>query len=165
MGSHDTHPSGAGGHYDAVVIGSGFGGAMAAHELVRAGRRVLMLERGGWVERGPHNWRADAAFTLTPFYAADAAFRVHQDNGWGSESPCTCVGGPSVFYGGASFRFRERDFTPPAEVVGDSGAAWPLDYAALEPFYTQAERLLGVAGQAGEDPTEPPRSAPYPHPP
>ncbi|HEX5726129.1 MAG TPA: GMC family oxidoreductase, partial [Longimicrobiaceae bacterium] len=85
--------------------------------------------------------------------------------GWGSESPCTCVGGPSVFYGGASFRFREGDFAPPAEVVGDSGAEWPVDYAELEPFYTQAERLLGVAGQTGEDPTEPPRSAPYPHPP
>jgi choline dehydrogenase-like flavoprotein len=42
--------------FDAIVIGSGFGGAMAARQLVQSGWRVLMLERGGWVERGPQNW-------------------------------------------------------------------------------------------------------------
>lgn len=151
--------------YDAVVIGSGFGGAMAARELVAAGWRVLMLERGGWVQRGPQNWHADGAFTMTPHYAEDSAYRVLQGRRWGVQRLCTNVGGPSVFYGGASFRFRERDFASAPEIVGGSGAAWPLDYAALEPFYTQAERLLAVAGAAGEDPTEPPRSAPYPHPP
>jgi choline dehydrogenase-like flavoprotein len=41
--------------YDAIVIGSGFGGSMVAHELVGDGRNVLMLEQGDWVERGPHN--------------------------------------------------------------------------------------------------------------
>ncbi|HEY1335162.1 MAG TPA: FAD-dependent oxidoreductase, partial [Myxococcaceae bacterium] len=41
---------------DAIIIGSGFGGAMAANVLVRAGWRVLLLERGDWVERGAHNW-------------------------------------------------------------------------------------------------------------
>ena len=48
-----------GGSWDAIVVGSGFGGAMAAHALVHAGRRVLLLERGDWVERGPANWRAE----------------------------------------------------------------------------------------------------------
>jgi len=151
--------------YDAVVVGSGFGGAMAARELVSAGWRVLMLERGGWVERGPRNWRADGAFTMTPHYAPDSAYRVLQGRRWGDQRLCTNVGGPSVFYGGASFRFRAGDFDPAPEIVGRSGAAWPVDYAALEPFYAEAERLIGVAGAAGDDPTEPPRSAPYPHPP
>jgi choline dehydrogenase-like flavoprotein len=151
--------------YDALVIGSGFGGAMAARPLVEAGWRVCMVERGGWVERGPHNWDADGAFTMTPHYAPESAYRVLQGRRWGTQSLCTCVGGPSVFYGGASFRFRERDFEPDPAIVGDTGAEWPLDYAELEPFYTEAERVLGVAGAAGEDPTEPPRSAPYPHPP
>ncbi len=151
--------------YDAVVIGSGFGGTMAALGLVAAGWRVLMLERGGWVERGPQNWRADGAFTMTPHYAPDSAYRVLQGRRWADQRLCTNVGGPSVFYGGASFRFRERDFEPAPEIVGASGAAWPLDYDALEPFYTEAERLIAVAGAAGEDPTEGHRSAPYPHPP
>ncbi|HEX8693924.1 MAG TPA: GMC family oxidoreductase [Longimicrobium sp.] len=151
--------------YDAVVIGSGFGGAFAALELVEAGWRVLMVERGGWVERGPHNWAGDGAFTLTPFYAADSAYDVLGGRRAGRQNLCTCVGGPSVFYGGASFRFREGDFHPGREIVDDSGAAWPFGYAELEPFYTRAERLLGVSGEAGRDPTEPPRSAPYPQPP
>ncbi|HEX8211827.1 MAG TPA: GMC family oxidoreductase [Longimicrobium sp.] len=150
---------------DAVVIGSGFGGAMAAWELVAAGLRVAMVERGGWVERGPQNWAGEGAFVRTPAYAPDSAFRVLQGRRWAEQNLCTCVGGPSVYYGGSSFRFRQRDFDPAPEIVGDSGAAWPFAYDALEPFYTQAERLLGVAGAAGTDPTEPPRSAPYPHPP
>jgi choline dehydrogenase-like flavoprotein len=151
--------------FDAVIVGSGFGGCMTARELVAAGWRVLMVERGGWVDRGPHNWAADGAFAMTPSYAADSAYRVRQGRRWSTQNLCTCVGGPSVFYGGASFRYREEDFAPGAEIVGDSGAEWPVDYAALEPFYTEAERLLGVAGAAGIDPTEPPRSAPYPQPP
>jgi len=156
------HPTpGAG--FDAVVIGSGFGGCMAALELVEAGWRVLMLERGGWVERGPHNWQGDGAFVRTPFYAADAAYDVHTGAGKPAvEKLCTCVGGPSVFYGGASFRFRELDFAANPVIAGDNGARWPFGYDDLEGFYARAERLLGVAGEAGADPTEPPRSTPYP---
>jgi choline dehydrogenase-like flavoprotein len=148
--------------YDAVVVGSGFGGCMAALELVDAGLRVLMLERGAWVKRGPENWSGEGAFVRTAYYAADTAFEIAGGKSAGGERLCTCVGGPSVFYGGSSFRFREGDFTPDPEIVDATGAAWPVDYPALEPFYSRAERLLGVAGEAGVDPTEPPRSAPYP---
>jgi choline dehydrogenase-like flavoprotein len=162
MSPSPNHPADT---FDAVVVGSGFGGCMAARELVDAGWRVLMVERGGWVERGPGNWEPEGAFVMTPSYAADTTFRVHQGRRWTSQNLCTCVGGPSVFYGGASFRYREADFSGAPEIVGGSGAAWPVDYAALEPFYTRAERLLGIAGEAGVDPTEPPRSGPYPQPP
>src|SRR4051812_31237668 len=156
-----SHPEA--GPYDAVAIGSGFGGCMAALGLVVAGWRVLMLERGGWVRRGPENWQGDGAFVRTRFYAADSTYRVDSGKGAPDEQNlCTCVGGPSVFYGGASFRFRERDFAAAPEIVGTSAARWPVGYDELEPFYTRAEQLLGVAGEAGADPTEPPRSGPYP---
>ena len=134
---------------------------MTALELVTAGWRVLMIERGGWVTRGPANWERDGAFIRTEHYASDAAFRVVPASRVTTERLCTCVGGPSVFYGGAAFRFRESDFTPDPEIVGDSGAAWPLDYSALEPWYTKAEQILRVSGD-DSDPTEPPHSAPYP---
>lgn len=147
--------------YDAIVIGSGFGGSMTALELVHAGWRVLMIERGGWVERGPQNWERDGAFIRTEHYASDAAFRVVPASRVTTERLCTCVGGPSVFYGGAAFRFRESDFRPEPEIVGTSGAEWPVGYEVLEPWYTMAEQLLRVSGDTS-DPTEPPHSAPYP---
>src|SRR5262249_23547098 len=65
------------------------------------------------------------------------------------------------FYGGVSFRLRERDFCPPPEIVGDSGAAWPISYSELEPHYATAERLIGVSGAERGDPTAPWRSTPY----
>ena len=149
---------------DAVIVGSGFGGTMAAHELLRAGARVVMVERGDWVRRGPHNWAPGAVGTLTPHYSLDTPYRVLE----GGEAPFmgafTCVGGPSVFYGGVSLRFRTHDFAPAPEIVGDSGAAWPFDYRELEPWYARAERVIGVAGEGGDDPTEPPRSAAHPQP-
>jgi len=148
--------------WDAVVIGSGFGGSMVAHTLVRAGQRVLMLERGGWVARGPENWDPRAVGLISPSYSTKSPYHVTADGRRQAAGLWQCVGGQSVFYGGASFRFRERDFQHDPIIVGDSNAAWPFCYADIEPFYARAEELLGVAGESGVDPTEPPRSSPYP---
>lgn len=148
--------------WDAVVIGSGFGGAMVARPLIDAGLSVLMLERGDWVWRGPDNWNPSAAGLLTPHYSSESPYRVCSSQGEQKIGAFFNVGGPSVFYGGASFRYRENDFTPDPALIGDSRAAWPIGYTELEPWYAEAEGLLGVAGQAAADPTEPPRSGPYP---
>jgi len=148
--------------FDVIVIGSGFGGAFAARELVRAGLRVVMVERGRWVERGPRNWEADGAVLRTEAHAPDSAYRVRQGRREGVARLITCVGGASVFYGGASLRFREADFVPSQEIPG--GVPWPFGYHVLAPYYDEVEALLGVAGEAGADPTEPPRG-PYPAPP
>ena len=59
-------------------------------------------------------------------------------------------------------RFREEDFVPGAEIVSDSGATWPVSYADVEPFYGEAEQMLDVSGETGTDPTDPPRSTPFP---
>jgi choline dehydrogenase-like flavoprotein len=151
------------GRYDAVIIGSGFGGACAAHVLVDAGWSVLMLERGGWVPRGPEASRIDNFVVLSPYYSREAGYRAH--HGTRRAHPVGalfCVGGASVFYGGVSFRFRESDFEPHPALVAGSRARWPIGYRDLEPFYGEAERLLGVAGDPGEDPSHPWRSTGYP---
>jgi choline dehydrogenase-like flavoprotein len=148
--------------WDAIVVGSGFGGAMAAHTLVHAGWRVLMLERGDWVPRGPASWRPSHAGMVSPFYSTESCYRVQEGRRTSEAGGMFCVGGPSVFYGGASFRYREGDFTPDPAVHGASGARWPVSYADMEPSYSRAEQLLGVVGTTGDDPLEPPRSAPYP---
>ncbi len=150
------------GRRDVVVIGSGFGGALAAWPLVHGGADVLMLERGPWVKRGPHSWEPDGTITRTPHYDPTDHYLARTDAGEKEATACSCVGGPSVFYGGVSMRFRVEDFAPPGEIVTDSGAAWPISYAELAPSYDEVERILSIAGVAGEDPTEPPRSGPYP---
>lgn len=151
--------------FDTIVVGSGFGGVMAALPLVEHGERLLLLERGDWVTRGPQNWEMAHAFQLSPHYAADTPFLIEHARRPYRAGTFHCVGGPSVFYGGASLRLREEDFAPGPAIVGDSGAEWPFDYAELAPYYDWAESLLGVAGDDGDDPTAPARAQPYPSPP
>jgi len=149
-------------HYDAVIVGSGPGGAMTAQVLVDAGARVLVLERGDWVPRGPKNHLPEAVAMLSPSYSTAVCMDADTDGGRRDAGAFHCVGGQSVYYGAVAFRYRERDFASAPEVVGGSGAAWPFGYDELEPWYARAERLLGVCGDEGADPTEPPRSGPYP---
>jgi choline dehydrogenase-like flavoprotein len=146
--------------WDTIVIGSGFGGTMAAHALVGAGHRVLMLERGGWVGRGPDCWGPRGAGLVTPHYTMESAYDVTAGRRRYSVGAWNCVGGQSVFYGGASYRFRESDFEHRDEIVDTSGAEWPFGYNDIEPFYSQAELMLDVAGESGRD--EPRRSVAYP---
>lgn len=151
--------------WDAIIIGSGFGGAMVAHRLLAAGARVLMIERGAWVGRGPEAWQPEASLELTPHYDREIPYRCVAGGYHAQIAGYACVGGPSVFYGCTSFRFRERDFAPEPEIVGDSGAAFPFDYRELEPYYDEAEQLLQIAGDDAGDPSAPPRRRPYPQPP
>ena len=135
---------------------------MVAWPLVHAGLDVLMFERGGTVARGPHNWEETGTIMRNPVYTEGPGYVADTDRGSSEGHSYACVGGPSVFYGGVSLRFRVRDFDPGAEMVTDSGARWPFGYETLSPYYDRAERILGVAGSAGEDPTEPPRNTDYP---
>jgi len=151
--------------YDAIVIGSGFGGAMTARVLVEAGWSVLMLERGDWVTRGAENWSAGAVGPLTAHYSTESPYLLTGGGGETQVGAFHCVGGPSVFYGGVAFRFRAEDFEHNPEIAGATGARWPWAYDEIEPYYGEAERILGVAGESGIDPTEPRRSVPYPQPP
>jgi choline dehydrogenase-like flavoprotein len=147
--------------YDAIIIGSGFGGACVAYPLLRAGWRVLMIERGEWLTRGPENWRPEAVCDLSRQYDSSTPYHVTGEQRRQAGS-VHCVGGASVFYGGVSLRYREADFTP-TSAERQAGACWPFSYGELEPYYAAAEQMLGVAGQSGSDPTEPFRSAPYPN--
>lgn len=148
--------------YDTIIIGSGFGGSMAAHQLVNAGKKVLLLERGGWVERGPQNWTMQGSLELTPNYDKTTPLKVIKGGHKKVMGLYSCVGGPSLFYGGVSFRFREGDFEKNKEIEGAKATGWPIKYADLEPFYDKVEQLLSISGESGVDPTEPPRKQPFP---
>ena len=149
-------------HYDLIVIGSGPGGASLAQRVAATGKRILLLERGDYLPRSPANWDSQVVFVdgayqaKETWYGADGS-RFHPGLHY-------YVGGNSKVYGAALLRLRERDF---GEIVQADGVspAWPLKYDVFEPYYAQAERLFHVHGQRGEDPTEPPSSGPFPHPP
>jgi choline dehydrogenase-like flavoprotein len=133
-----------------------------AYRLAPTGKRVLVLERGGYVPRERDNWSATAVTLKHKYQTTD----VWRDRNGSELQPHThyCVGGNTKFYGAALFRLRRQDFEEIRHHGGIS-PAWPISYDDLEPYYTVAEKLYHVHGERGEDPTEPPASAPYPHPP
>ncbi|MGO9883607.1 MAG: GMC oxidoreductase [Solirubrobacteraceae bacterium] len=147
--------------YDVIVIGSGAGGGTLVHQLAPSGASILLLERGDWLTREPQNWLAQDVFVdgryMSPdtwYYANGSPFQpqVHY-----------YVGGATKLYGAALYRLRKEDFGELKHHDGIS-PAWPISYEQMEPYYTRAEQLYQVHGARGEDPTEPPASAPYPFP-
>ena len=148
-------------HYDVIVIGSGAGGGTLVHRLAPTGKRILLLERGGHVPREKDNW-SPRAVNLEGKYQTKEVWKDAEGN---DLHPHTnyAVGGNTKFYGAALFRLRREDFGELRHHGGVS-PAWPITYDELEPYYTRAERMYHVHGARGEDPTEPPASAPYPHP-
>ncbi len=134
---------------------------MAAVPAVLAGKRVLLLESGDWIVRGPQNWGPAGISERTPYYSRAHAFQVAAGGYHPTLGTYACVGGASAFYGGVAMRMREEDFFPDPLIDHGTGAAWPYRYADIEPFYSRAEALLEVAGEPGADPTEPPHSAGY----
>lgn len=146
--------------WDVIIVGSGAGGGTVALRLAETGKRVLLLERGGYLRRERDNWDSRAVFVEGKYQADETWY------GRGGEAfhPGLhyCVGGNTKVYGGALFRLREEDFGALALVDGVS-PAWPIGYDVFEPYYTRAERLFQVKGSRGADPTEPWASAPYAH--
>src|ERR687891_2422782 len=148
-------------HYDVIIIGTGAGGGTLAHRLAPSGKRILLLERGGYAPREPENWDSAEVFLKGRYLSKETWYDKH---GTPFEPHAQYfVGGNTKFYGAILFRLRERDFGAVRHYGGVS-PAWPLSYADLEPYYDEAERLYLVHGQRGEDPTEPPASGPYPFP-
>ena len=148
--------------YDIIIIGSGPGGGTMAWRLAQSGKRILLIERGGYLKRERENWDSDAVFRKGRYQAQET---------WTSASGETFhpglhyyVGGNSKVYGGVLLRLREEDFD---EVRHKDGVApaWPVKYDEFEPWYQAAEELFQVRGQRGEDPTEPRSPRPYKFPP
>jgi choline dehydrogenase-like flavoprotein len=148
-------------HYDVIILGTGAGGGTLARHLAPSGKRILLVERGGWLPREPQNWLAQDVFVDNRYVSPDR----WRDAGGTAFQPQVhyFVGGATKLYGAALYRLREEDFGELEHHDGIS-PAWPVGYDEMEPYYTRAEELYQVHGAHGEDPTEPPASAPYPFP-
>jgi len=147
--------------FDVIVIGSGAGGGTLVHRLAPSGKRILLLERGDYVPREKENW-STRAVNLEGRYNTKEEWRDREGK---ALHPHTnyFVGGNTKFYGAALFRLRKEDFGE-LKHHGGLSPAWPISYEEMEPYYTAAEHLYQVHGNRGEDPTDPPASAPYRYP-
>lgn len=147
---------------DIVIIGSGAGGGTLAWALRHSGAKILVIERGDFLPQEDKNWDPVAVFGEGRYKPRE----LWEDGSGHHFTPGVhyYVGGNTKVYGAALPRFRQEDFEA-LEHEGGTAPAWPVSYANLEPFYARAETLYRVRGQAGEDPTEPPRSGPYALPP
>ena len=160
-------------HYDAIVIGSGAGGGTLALHLARAGKKILILERGPFLPQEKLNWSTSAVFLENRYHTKEVWHDKHGKDLHPQQA--YFVGGQTKVYGAAMFRMRAEDF---GEIRHEGGIspAWPILYADMEPYYTRAEELFAVHGDLGTqppvpggfassfDPTEPFHSKPYPHP-
>lgn len=172
---HREQPTRIATHYDAIVIGSGMTGGLAAKELTERGLRTLVLEAGR-----PIVPEKDYAEHLAPFEmrfrglgdrrAVEARQRVqrnsvtfdelsHQywtddiDNPYSTPQSkpfdwfrARQVGGKSIIWGRQVYRMSDLDFE--ANLREGVGVDWPIRYADIAPWYDHVERFVGITGKA-----------------
>ena len=156
--------------YDAIIIGSGASGGMAAMQLTAKGMNVLVLEAGP-----PVNPARDFSMHTFPY---EDMYRGYGKPGWkqtdqwmedtaghfskhfyvkDSENPYTTepgkpftwvrariVGGKTLHWGRLSWRYSDLDFKAASHDGFD--VDWPVDYKEIEPYYDRVEEFVGVSG-------------------
>jgi choline dehydrogenase-like flavoprotein len=152
--------------WDAIVIGTGMGGATIGYRLASQGFRVLFLEKG----RQPVADVSDGSLAETPEERLAAGHwpdRITAEvDGAVSElfAPLGCgPGGSTLIYGAALERFERSDLEAVPRLEHPTGG-WPISYDAMRPYYELAERLYRVQGTSdplGEavDLLEPPQAS------
>ncbi|MBD0332595.1 MAG: GMC family oxidoreductase [Chitinophagaceae bacterium] len=148
--------------YDAVIVGSGAGGGMAAYILSKAGLNIALVEAGPMYDPAKNvtqlKWpwesrRRGASTKFRPFGDFDACY-------WGWEidgEPYTkvegtewdwwrarMVGGRTNHWGRISLRFGPRDFK--RKSIDGLGDDWPISYEDIKTYYDRIDQLLGVFG-------------------
>ncbi len=147
--------------YDLIIVGTGAGGGTLAYALAGSGMRILLIERGDYLPQEPQNWQPRVVFDERRYKPDETWYG--QDGKPFHPGVHYFVGGNTKVYGAALPRLRREDFEA-IEHEGGTSPAWPIRYEELEPYYNRAETIYRVHGVSGEDPTEPPRSCPFPFP-
>jgi choline dehydrogenase-like flavoprotein len=169
--------------YDCIVVGAGAGGAIVAYELAKAGKSVLLLERGRpltyrtdprrdhlrnqrFSEYG-HNAGPPIDGNPRVLVTADGTEHVIRPHEAGYQNNAAAVGGGTAVYGGQAWRFMPEDFRMASRYgvpEGSSLADWPIGYDDLAPFYERAEWEIGVSGHGAGNRNQGPRRRDYPMP-
>jgi choline dehydrogenase-like flavoprotein len=148
--------------YDAVIVGSGAGGGMAAYILANAGLKVCIIEAGPMydpqknITQLKNPWdspRRGAGTSLRPFGDFDACY-----GGWSVEGEpfinekgsdwkwwrARMLGGRTNHWGRISLRFGPKDFK--RKSIDGLGDDWPIGYEDVKPYYDKIDKLIGVFG-------------------
>ncbi|MEZ0540356.1 GMC family oxidoreductase [Fibrella arboris] len=147
---------------DAVIIGTGAGGAPLLARLAQAGRRVVALEAGP--EKNPQTDYATDERAQNFLFWNDERLSAGQDPlAFGSNNSGTGVGGSTLHFTAYTPRAQPDDLRMQTEF--GVAADWPIDFQAdLVPYYNEVEQFLGVSGPANY-PWGPARTQAYPLPP
>jgi len=148
--------------YDAIIVGSGAGGGMAAYVLTQAGAKCLILEAGGsydtakqskmfeWNYQAPHRGAVAPNTTFGYFDAAVDGWTVPGEpylNAPGTDWAwfrSRMLGGRTNHWGRVSLRMGPYDFKPYSR--DGKGFDWPISYEDLAPYYDKTDELIGVFG-------------------
>lgn len=158
--------------YDAVIVGSGAGGGMAAYVLAKAGLKVCLIEAGPNYDPAIHSsqmknpWespRRGASTKFRPFGDFDGCFWGWQIDGEpytmkeGSDKwdwwRARMVGGRTNHWGRISLRFGPKDFK--RRSIDGLGDDWPISYDDVKPYYDKIDQLIGVFGSNEGLPNDP----------
>ena len=150
--------------YDCIVVGAGAAGSIIAYQLTKAGKTVLLLERGPkktYASDPRRDHLRNQRYSLYGHNAGpdDGAPRVFVDPQGvehkvlpyqpGYHANAALVGGGTVVYGGQAWRFLPKDFRMASTYgvpKGSSLVDWPIAYEDLAPYYERAEWEIGVSG-------------------
>jgi choline dehydrogenase-like flavoprotein len=170
--------------YDAIIVGSGAGGGTVAYRLTKAGMKVLLLEQGPRFDRledyplDREDWEKwehfekqnpDSYITSPqPLGEKSAGLMSTLHGRQLQQKPETGfkyvrasgIGGSTLRYQAEAHRFPDHAFR--MKSLFGVGEDWPMNYKDLEPYYKEAEELLGVAGDHN-NPFKPQRK-PFPMP-
>jgi choline dehydrogenase-like flavoprotein len=164
--------------YDAIVIGSGISGGLAAMELTKNGLEVILIDRGRNIEHikdynnalketwnMPHRGIAPKSlledFPVTSrvynkinefssdFFTKDKLHPYIEKKRFDWIRGYQ-LGGKSITWGRIALRFSEIDFE--ANLREGIGIDWPIRYKDLEPWYSYVEKFIGVAGNTDNIP-------------